>query len=1265
MSEDMRAEDVRAEDMQAEDMRAETLPRYPLVDDGARRELTHELDATYFVEAGAGAGKSTAMVARVVALVDRGEDIRTIAAITFTEKAALELRLKIRAALSEPVRDVQAGPELRERRDAALADLDSAPIGTIHGFCTTILRTLPIEAGVPPRIDPQDAAQGRLETLGHWRARRHLVLDGDEENQREAVGGAVAALAALGMSPQVLTDIVLALDESWDRTERWLATAPSAGDPAPAVDRFERQVAELARTDVTATTATAAKASAAVHELDARLAGIGRLGVDEQLTTILDLPQVKPGNAKVWGTVAETKEAAAALAEARQKACTALADALLIPVAVAIGQLALEGVRARTRSGRLHFHDLLTLTRDLLTGEHRETAHARLHAQFRWILVDEFQDTDPLQAEILFRIAAQHPSADPDWRGLPLRPGHLFMVGDPQQSIYRFRGADISTYLGIREAIVGSMGTALEGGGSPDGGSQGRAATLSTNFRSDPDILNWTNAVFGALMIEESAPASAEGAAVRIQPGHQGLDVRPLAPRERVTAAPRAEDDRGGTGIARQPSTGRLAALSDHPAAAALTGPAVMAADADAASIAQAVAGLLGPEGPRIRPDLTREARPLRPQDVAILLRSRTILAELEDELDALGIEYRAEASSLIYDTAEVRELLVILRALANPADTGSLVLALRSSMLGCGDDDLADWRHRGGTWSIFAPPPASLGAGDSDPRGDDGGVGGGDPRSNVGGGAAGGGPGEGSDDSEDIGAHPVARALAELRELADAAPVVAPAALLETLIERHLLTTTVLDSPRHRDVTRRLVHVVDQARAWWEAEHGSLRDYLAWVDMQEENGADAEKVLDELDSSAVRILTMHAAKGLEFPAVVLHVPKSGRPDAPAVLWDGSIPRFRALQEVVTSGYTEAHDRERQADGAEALRLLYVACTRAQHVLVLPRHADLQPAKPESPRFQAQRLLCLVNGTDAIEGIDVLPAPVPPAPVITAEAPWAPPGAPDGQDAWERARRRWQAASRIPATTTVTALAHAPHGEDALADQTEAVRAEAQPAPAREEALGSPALPDLSADDLAAPGFEEEETDADAPELLGHGARFGTALHLLLELTRLDPAADLEALAGIAVAAQTEPGAGADADVDGQLDQERLVAMARWALATDALIEAQATGRFWFELDMAARLDDGEGARGEERDERDGSEAPLLVGRADLAYLDEAGRLTVVDFKSDRSPSARLIAEYGAQVRMYRDVMARVTGSEPGRALLLFAAPEMRQVIEV
>ncbi|MBA2773299.1 MAG: PD-(D/E)XK nuclease family protein, partial [Nocardioidaceae bacterium] len=267
--------------------------------------------------------------------------------------------------------------------------------------------------------------------------------------------------------------------------------------------------------------------------------------------------------------------------------------------------------------------------------------------------------------------------------------------------------------------------------------------------------------------------------------------------------------------------------------------------------------------------------------------------------LDTAKIPYRAESSSLVYQAGEVRDLLAAARAVADPSDLLACMTALRSPLFGCGDDDLWSWKQARGSFNILAPVPDGLVE------------------------------------------HPVGRGVAYLKGLHQESQWMTPSEVLGALVAERRMLEVAATGPRSRDKWRRLRFVVDQSRAWSETEHGGLRAYLAWAARQgEETARVAEAVLPETDVDAVRVMTVHAAKGLEFPMVVL----SGMSSAPRnnggvrVLWTDDGYEVRLTKKVQTNDFEVVSPLDEQMDSYERRRLLYVATTRARDHLVVSLH---------------------------------------------------------------------------------------------------------------------------------------------------------------------------------------------------------------------------------------------------------------------------------------------------------------------------------------
>src|SRR4051794_11080286 len=449
----------------------------PVSDQAAREEIRTSLDATLFVEAGAGTGKTTALVARIVNLVRSGVPMRQLAAITFTEAAAAELRDRIRSELE---RAAKSEPQLA----GAVAEVDDAVISTLHAFAQRILMEHPLEARLPPTVEVLDEIQAGLAFEQRWGAFLDQLL-GDERYADVVLRG-----MATGLRWDAVEHIGRGLGDHWDRLEEpsggaEAATAESTAVDGPAatrpavsatavltplaraLDAADECIVEndRLRTHLEAVVPLAARLAAATDELEILhlLAGAK-----------LDCNQGRKDN---WRCDVVTVRAACAEAEAARVALLdAVKQDVLVALLGAVRRFTLDAAEARRIDGRLEFHDLLVLARNLVRDN--PPVRSLLRQRFRHLLIDEFQDTDPLQIELAVMLAAG--DARP-WQECTIDDGRLFFVGDAMQSIYRFRRADIRLFTQVR-AFVDD------------------ARHLSHNHRSVPGILDWVNAVFDQLI---------------------------------------------------------------------------------------------------------------------------------------------------------------------------------------------------------------------------------------------------------------------------------------------------------------------------------------------------------------------------------------------------------------------------------------------------------------------------------------------------------------------------------------------------------------------------------------------------------------------------------------------------------------------------------------------------------------------------------------------------------------------------------------------
>ncbi len=440
-----------------------------LPDEEARRRAVAELNTTFLVEAGAGTGKTSVLLQRLLALVRSGRSqLERIAAITFTEKAAGELRGRLRAEIDTTLASSLSEEERHNLREAR-GQLERAQISTVHAFCAALLRERPVEARVDPDftvLDEFGASLLRGETWHEWLAQE---MDRSPDVLKQALRAGVT-LTHL----ETLRDFVVEHRDCLSLL------------PAP----VEVRLPEFRVTLRNCLAKLSVLSASCVNEADRALAQINALGalipIDEddslwERFLLRDLPlNIKVGAKTNWkptATLDEVRALFGQVGDAYTQARTAAFHNLSVGLTRWLdGYLRAYQEKKRERSA-LDFVDLLLLTRNLL--KHDLDVRRYCQWKFHFLLIDEFQDTDPLQAEIIFFLAEREPRAS-DWTAVTLQPGKLFLVGDPQQSIYRFRRADLEVYAQARLVIT----------------RQGEVLSLAANFRTRAPALAWINETF-------------------------------------------------------------------------------------------------------------------------------------------------------------------------------------------------------------------------------------------------------------------------------------------------------------------------------------------------------------------------------------------------------------------------------------------------------------------------------------------------------------------------------------------------------------------------------------------------------------------------------------------------------------------------------------------------------------------------------------------------------------------------------------------------
>ncbi len=1154
------------------------------VDAAARKRIRESLGESMLVEAAAGTGKTTELIARLVEVLASGRGaVDRVVAVTFTEKAAGELKLRLREAL-ENARHVEApGSSRRECLDHAVAHLEEARVSTIHGFCNDLLHERPVEAVVDPRFavmtEPEAEAlyrrafdrwiEARLEDppegLRRALRRRAALDDGDPVERLRRAGWTLAGWrdfrAPWRREP---FDREAAIARAIDAVHAFREDLRSCGNPADSLYAdtwLVRRISEDVR-------------------VSERLSARDRDGLEAALVDLARNRQFRrprkgyDRNYRGGATREEILASHVVLCEALDDFARR-ADADL--AALLQGELfaTVEAYEAlKERAGSLDFLDLLLRARNLVRD--RADVRRELQARFTHIFVDEFQDTDPLQAEILLLLSADDPAVS-DWRRVSPVPGKLFAVGDPKQSIYRFRRADVGIYQDVK-ALLRNRGAAI--------------VELSSSFRALPSLQHLVNDAFAPRMVDDRAT---------LQSGYV-----PLSPNR---------PERTG-----QPSVVALPVPKPY-GRWGLTKTAIDGSLPDA--VGAFVHWLVTESGWRVSErDHPGEEIPVAPRHVCLLFRRFTqwgsdVTQPYVDALEARGIAHLLVGGKSFHMREEVESLRTALTAIEWPDDELAVYGTLRGPLFAVGDEALLEYRGRGWRLHPFRVPPA----GEGEPLGP--------------------------------ALVPVAdglRLLAELHRRRNHRPVEDTVAALLRATRAH---AGLILRPSGERALANVLRIAELARSWEAAGGLSFRAFVDRLDEEREGEAPEAPVVEE-GSEGVRIMTVHRAKGLEFPVVILA-------DISANVAAQNASRYidpeRGLCAVRLAGWSpwdlldhEAEELDR--DRAEGVRVAYVAATRARDLLVVPAVGDdpfasawesaadgwiapIQAAvypRPESRRASKPAAGCPAFGEDS-----VLERPDRELPDRDNVRPGL--HAMGGAGGAEYPVVWWDPSALTLDVKRVFGIRHQQLIEDPGPEILAGDRARYEAwQRGREQAREAGARPTYAVETVTA--WAREAPPADAPErevevfdaasgvARPSGPRFGTLVHAVLATAALD--AGRAALADAAALQARILGATAD-------EAEAAVAVAEAALAHPLMARARdawRAGRCRRECPVTALEPDG----------------TLVEGVLDLAF-EEDGGWTVVDFKTQAELGGAL-ARYRRQVGAYASIVARVTG-RPARAALL------------
>lgn len=1135
----------------------------PLLDAEARARIANDLDTTLVVEAAAGTGKTTALVGRVVAIIRAGRtSLERIVAVTFTEKAAGEMKLRLRSELDK-ARQRSSDANERQNLSSALEALEIAHINTIHGFCADLLRERPVAAGLDPAFEVLDEAGADAllrEAFRVWfeqalaapgpalrRVLRRRNWRREQTTPREDLLRACRSLV-----------------ENRDYGAPWSKPSFERERALDAVVDEIRRVAAfhrhaLRQSDQLAQALKSLDAWSLRLEERERIAGqrdydgleAELLGFEREHERAFQ----RTGSGALFGKSLDRVSVVAA----RDALKETIAQFVLLAeadLAASLREELLPVVRGyeslKQKAGLLDFVDLLTLARDMLVRD--ESVRAELQRRFTHLFVDEFQDTDPLQAEILLLLACREPSTR-DYLQASVAPGKLFVVGDPKQSIYRFRRADVVLYQRIKAALL-EQGAAL--------------LHLTTNFRSVPSIQAAVNAAFASSMTGASDGSQA--------------DYVPL-----TEWSPEIEG---------QPGVVALPIPEPYGVSGKMTKKAV------AASCPEAVAAFIHwlvresnwqvREGERFVPVSARHVCLLFKRFQAY---DGDTTRPYVKALEARSVPHMLVGGRSFHEREEVLAIRTALDAIEWPEDELSVYATLRGPLLALSDEQLLSFRAE-----LRHISPLKQLTPDQEERHQE-----------------------------------VADALTLLRKLhygRNRRPI---ADTIERLLGETRAHASLAMWPSGEQALANAIAVLDLARSADARGTTSFRGFIETLSEQAERGEGGEAPIVEEGTEGVRLMTVHKAKGLEFPVVVLCDPTAPSKvekayrfvDSERQLWAQKLCGCSPLELVQSEAQATAHDN------AELVRQAYVAATRAQHLLVVPVFGD------------ATARSVSVGWTDILA-----PGLYPPS--ITRREPAPAPGCPSFGD--DSVFQRTASAQALPEESVAPGLhtteagnrvvwwdparlelkVHAKEGvrqQNLLKDSsgsTQGIEAHARWRARRELTVAQGSRPTLSARPITelsrdVMGFVATvELTEPTRQARPRGARFGTLVHAVLSQVPLD--AERAGVAALSEAFRRLLGASAE---EGAAATDAVLA----ALAHPRLRQARASDDLRREVACAQVLEDG----------------TIAEGVIDLAYRTNEGWV-VVDFKTDSQIDAA--GPYAEQLRRYVEVLRKATG-EPVTGVLL------------
>ena len=915
-----------------------------------QHDAIHIHDKNLIVVAGAGSGKTRVLVERYLQLLENNPSwkLNALVAITFTREAAFEMRNRVRISLEEHVANAQEEDKL-SRWAQLLSEMDTARIDTIHGLCVTILRANAAQAGIDPKFEVLDEVDATIlledivsDILQDLDAPLTQLFSAYESSKIiESLTRANLINANFKAIPDNPEELLKQWYEQWakiisesqdallnsDEVHHVLQRGYPAEDKLGALAiQYCDYLEQIAKQNDAQT----------LYELMIECYRQGAVG--------------NKGSAGAWGGKEAKQEAAEQLRAVRD-----LIDNLLGRIGAPLNELDQETARLlplwyqillqvqtayrlhKRENSLLDFDDLERITASLLKDESVRERYR--NAEYKHLLVDEFQDTNDLQWDIVQSLA----SLD--------HGGSLFVVGDPKQSIYQFRGADVSVFNSVRDKIAKNKA--------------GKEVPLSESFRTHQRLVDQFNELFSRILVRDEASPVKEFEVV--------LDKRMTASRKESPEQAVLEcllldyqqrDEEGN--YSTYPNSNRKIRYSSDDVRRW-----------EAYELAQHINALIAEK----RPVFDKEKRGYRVAgygDVAILFQSMSHVNIYETVFKSLGIPFMTVAGRGYYSRQEVWDMLDLLRTLHNPADNLSLATVLRSPMFGFSDDMLLalrlipnenpDKREPMPLWDALSYACENEVTGIT---------------------------------SDDL---PLIEfAVSTLHDLRLMAGRVSISELMRHILAKTgylAILTGLPDGARRRGNIEKLLQLAESSG---KITLGKFSQYLS--DLTAREVREGEALLDS--QGAVKMMTVHASKGLEFPIVILADASWSRGSGGGtdtvmndVKYGLSCQVFDDTQNKYVDGFAHRRNNQMQQlkEDAERKRLLYVAATRAQDYLIISGQVTFNNQGSWSVGGWLKQLMTALELDDMVRTIDqtspfandfirvMMPPQPPPVDILYADA---------------------------------------------------------------------------------------------------------------------------------------------------------------------------------------------------------------------------------------------------------------------------------------